>query len=340
MMLFWPIAAAMTVVALTCVVKPLLDARGVLDARHGALAGLVTALVPLAALALYMRIGDPGALAIGTTASSSAEHHADTPDSMNAAVTRLVARLRREPNDAPGWAMLARSYAAPERPADAVAAYRHALALNPRDPDLLADFADALASANGSDLSGEPSRNIEAALAIAPDHPKVLALAASAALDRRDFALTTRYWQRLSEVPGIDPGIAQQARRNIDETRASSSAGAKRTVVANVSLDPAFDARVHASDAVFVYALGDDGGRMPLAVKRLRADQLPARVKLDDSMSMTPERSLSNVERFRIVARVSATGTAQPSSGDLSGTSGIIARDGSSVDVVIREIVR
>ncbi|WP_232316940.1 tetratricopeptide repeat protein [Candidatus Burkholderia verschuerenii] len=231
--------------------------------------------------------------------------------------------------------MLARSYDALERPRDA-AAYRHALESKPRDADLLADYADALASANGGELSGAPMQNVAAALAIAPDHPKALALAASAALDRRDLAGAIGYWERLEHAPGVDPGIAKQARRNIEQSREMA---AKRMHIA-VRLNPALANRVHAGDTVFVYALGDDGNRMPLAVARLRADQLPASVELDDSMAMTPERRLSDFTRISIVARVSASGGAQAVAGDLSGGSGLLVRRGETIEVVIGDIVK
>ncbi|WP_277189075.1 c-type cytochrome biogenesis protein [Caballeronia sp. BR00000012568055] len=213
MIAFWLIAAGMMLVAVGCVTVPLLSAQR----RHAALAGLLIALVPSAAIMLYMRIGNPAALALENTISGE---HANSPASLELMVSRLAARLRRNPNDATGWAMLARSYAVLERPDDAAAAYHRALLLNPRNADLLADYADALASAKNGDLSGAPQANIDAALAIDPDHPKALALAASAAADRRDYAAAIRYWTRLRDVSSGDAGMARQAQKNIDEISA------------------------------------------------------------------------------------------------------------------------
>ena len=211
---FWSIAAGMMLVAVGCVTVPLLSAQR----RHAALAGLLIAAVPSAAITLYMRIGNPAALALDSATSGE---HADSPASLELMVSRLAVRLRREPNDAAGWAMLARSYAVLERPDDAAAAYHRALLQNPRDADLLADYADALASTKNGDLSGAPQANIDAALAIDPDHPKALALAASAAADRRDYAAAIRYWTRLRDVSGGETELARQAQKNIDELSAS-----------------------------------------------------------------------------------------------------------------------
>jgi cytochrome c-type biogenesis protein CcmH len=346
MITFWLILIAMTLAALACVATPLIAAPRAMTPRQAALAGAMIALVPCAALTMYMRIGDPAALAIDT---QSMTEHGDSPKSIESVITRLAAKLRHDPADVQGWTMLARSYSAIERPDDAVAAYRHALTLTPRDADLLADYADALASANGGDLSGAPQQAIDEALAIAPDHPKALALAGSAALDRRDYPQALRYWERLKVVSADHPEIAKQAQKQIDDMldlvakRAKSLAAqnaSRSALEVRVSLSPALASRVKSTDTVFVYALGSDGRRMPLAIKRLRAAQLPATVTLDDSMSMTPERRLSDFATVSVAARVSASGKAEAQSGDLTGTSGAVTRDQQTVDVVIADIAR
>jgi cytochrome c-type biogenesis protein CcmH len=345
MTMFRLIAGAMTLVALGCVVTPLMrraDGGAAANApRQAALAGSLIALLPLAALALYMRLGEPMALVIAERPTPG-----DAPASLDIVVSRLAMRLRDGSGDAADWTMLARSYAALERPRDAAAAYRRALEQRPRDADLLADYADAMASVNGGELSGAPMQSVDAALAIAPDHPKALALAASAALDRGDLSAAIGYWERLANAPGVDPAIGQQARKNIEQTRdmaarrANIASADMSKVNVNVRLSPSLAGRVHAGDTVFVYALADDGNRMPLAVKRVRADQLPASIELDDSMAMTPTRRLSDAGRIRIVARVSASGQAAPSTGDLSGSSGPVMRGRERIDVVIDGVVK
>jgi cytochrome c-type biogenesis protein CcmH len=341
MMAFWLIVAAMMTGALACVVLPLLYAhtagRGT---AHAALAGLLIALVPASALTLYMRIGDPTALAIETAPRATTQGHADTPASMEAAVSLLAARLQRDPNDAQGWSMLARSYMVLDRPDDATAAYLRAVALNPRDAELRADYADALASANDGNLNDAALKVVESALAMDANQPKALALAASAAFDRRDYANAIQFWQRLKNVPDVAPEIVQQAQRNIDETRALATVKGAAVQV-RVSLSPGFEKRVRPTDTVFVYALADDGSRMPLAVQRLKAGQLPATVRLDDSMSMTPGRRLSDFSRVSVDARVSASGQARPAPGDMTGSSGVVSSNGAGViELRIGDVVR
>jgi cytochrome c-type biogenesis protein CcmH len=98
-------------------------------------------------------------------------------------------------------------------------AYQRASSLNSRDAQLVADYADAQASASGGDLNGESRQSIKAALALDPADLKALALAGSAALDRRDYAHAIEFWERLEQAAGVDSGIAAQAQKNIDEVR-------------------------------------------------------------------------------------------------------------------------
>jgi cytochrome c-type biogenesis protein CcmH len=56
---------------------------------------------------------------------------------------------------------------------------------------------------------------------------------------------------------------------------------------------------------------------MPLAIQRLRADQLPATVVLTDGMGMLPSMKLSQFPQIIIGARISKSGNAIAQSGDL-----------------------
>jgi cytochrome c-type biogenesis protein CcmH len=314
-----------------------------------------------------MRMGTPVAAAVlSGSDTTQAEGHETSAVSLEAMVSKLAMRLQRAPDDPDGWAMLARSYTVLERNDDALAAWRRALALTPHDPQLLADYADALASANNGDLGGEAKQSIRAALAIDPDQPKALALAASAAFDERDYPQAIRLWQRLEKVSAPGSEVADQMRKNIDETRrlissadlqaavdATSGAAlpARATTQPNASaagvalqvdvrLSPDISRRANPADYVFVYAHAVNGPSMPLAVQRLRASQLPATVRLDDSMAMASGLKLSDFERVTVEARVSASGDARTKRGDLIGHSGPVQ---SGVDqvatVVIRDVV-
>jgi cytochrome c-type biogenesis protein CcmH len=109
-------------------------------ARRWTVLGLATAM-PVAALALYLVVGTPGARDVPFASRPQASQSGDMPD-INVALPRLEARLKANPDDLEGWLLLARSYASLERYADAVDAYGHAMTLSDNRPDVVADYAE------------------------------------------------------------------------------------------------------------------------------------------------------------------------------------------------------
>jgi len=102
--------------------------------------------------------------------------------------------------------MLARSYMMQERFSEAATAYERLTAVNANDADAWADYAEALALANGQNLAGKPAEAIARALKIDPKNQKALDLAGSAAFQANDYQKAIEYWQKLltSLPPGSD----------------------------------------------------------------------------------------------------------------------------------------
>jgi cytochrome c-type biogenesis protein CcmH len=169
--------------------------------RRVAVAAIVAFAVPVCAILIYLELGHPEAIAPGKDVlSAQAAAHALTPAQIAAMVEQLAERLKTNPNDAEGWHLLARSYTAFGRFREAADAYAKASALTPNDPQLLADYADTLALANGSNLTGKPLELIQAALKLDPNNQKSLALAGTAAFNNRDYVAAIDYWQDRKSV--------------------------------------------------------------------------------------------------------------------------------------------
>src|SRR6185503_7743973 len=95
---------------------------------------------------------------------------------------------------------LGRSYMMMARYSEAANAYSRAVALNDKDAGLQADYAEALAMANGQNLSGKPTEALERALQLDPKNEKALDLAGSAAYQRGDYKKAIEYWQTLLKL--------------------------------------------------------------------------------------------------------------------------------------------
>ena len=306
----------------------------------GVALGLSLAL-PAVALLLYQQVGDPRAAA--ALAAGPASSHERAGQDLEQVVGRLAARLQAQPGDLEGWIVLARSYEVLQRYDDAVLAYRKAMDLAPGQAQLLADYADALGSARKGDLSGPAQEAIDAALAIEPQHPKALALAGMAAYQRGDAAQARARWEAVrgllppdsEALRGIEANLAR-----LDAPPASSRPSAVARIGGTVSIAPELRDRVAPQATVFVLARAPSEGRMPVAVLRLSAKDLPARFVLDDSLAMTPERPMSHYSPLTVEVRVSPTGQATPQPGDLRGAAREVALGQEHVVLVADELVQ
>jgi len=284
---------------------------------------LLAIALPLAAGALYALLGAPAALV--PQAQQQAAHQGAAAD-VERMVAGLAARLEKNPSDTQGWAMLARSYHAMGRMADARAAFERLGDDLNRDPVLLADYADVLATLAGGQLEGRPLELANAALRLDPEHAMALSLAATAAYKRKDFAQAALHWERLRKQLPPDSDDAKWLDKTLAEIRGAKPVASDGKVISGqVSLAAELQARAQPTDTVFIFARATDGSRAPLAVQRARVADLPLRFRLDDTLAMSPQHKLSDAKEVRIEARVSRQGSATPAAGDLVGTSEPVA---------------
>ena len=338
-------------------------ARAPRERRAWFVALALLVLIPSAAVVLYARLGNPSAAALVASSPERTGH--DLSESQVAAmVDNLAKRLKAHPDEVEGWELLARSYTALGRFGEAADAYAHADALVPDNADLLADYADVLAMAQGKQLSGKPLALVRRALSIDPQQKKALALAATAALEAHDLDAALVYWRRLlaqfpegsDDAKQINAIVSEiESTRHKDQSTAATGATAAgrtdqaavapgpspagKTIAGRVDISAALAAKVALTDTVFVFARALDGPRVPLAVLRVPARELPKQFILDDSMGMAAGMKLSTTAAVVVEARISKSGNALPQPGDLSGRSGPVKPGATGVQVTIDQVV-
>jgi cytochrome c-type biogenesis protein CcmH len=330
-------------------------------------AAILGSAIPIAALLLYVALGNHDAFApMAAGGAKGAAEHEVTPQQVEAMAAKLAAKLEKDPNNVDGWVMLARTYYALNRHADAARAFDRAVVLVPDNADLLADYADALGASEG-ELRGKALELIERALKADPTHWKALALAGTAAFNRKDYRQAVDYWERMKKsVPpdsplagsvdasiaearalgGLKPGPASAAATPSAPPAAEPAKGVATAVQAppgpsgasiagTVSLAAALAAKAAPTDTVYIFARPAEGARMPLAIIRKQVKDLPFRFTLDDSMAMAPNFALSNFPAVVVGARVSKSGNAAPQSGDLEGLSPAVKIGATGLSIVI-----
>jgi cytochrome c-type biogenesis protein CcmH len=190
----------------------------------------------------------------------------------------------------------------------------------------------------------------EQALAVNPHQRTALGLLGMASFEQGKYRAAIEYWERLlaMEAPGSDganmiAGVIRTARERlgdapagqpaaqpVQESQAPGGAGVTVRVNAPQGIDP--------GDTVFVLARNaDSDSRMPIAVRRLSAAQLPVTLRLDDSSSMAGQK-LSETESVLVVVQVSPDGRPGEASASWLGQAGPLAPavDAEPIEILLR----
>jgi len=318
--------------------------------------------VALPALALigYLTLGEPDGLdgelsaradgprlsIPGSEVASDATGDPANAPTMDQAIAGLAQRMRETPDDLDGWMLLGRAYKSTENFSAAREALANALRLAPEEPEVMIEFAEATALASDTRrIGGESLLLLQRALTLDPENQRGLWLLGISSMQAGMPAEAVATWERL--LPQLSGEAQTSLQRQIDMARADAglppspqaqapaavaadsgsdaSADAPARLTVEVDIAPALREQIGAGDVLFVYARAPEGPRMPLAIHRLPASSLPARVVLDDSTSMMPELKLSNMPQVVVGARISRSGLATPQAGDLEGQSSVVS---------------
>lgn len=285
---------------------------------------LLAALIPVVALGIYQRIGYEQDLLIGETVAELRQQGSNNPEGHKAALQRLVGQLKQRLEENPStqdyWVLLGRTQLELSDFVGATDSFRQLLTLRPNDSTALSHYAQALYLSSEREITPEVQKAIDATLAVDPHQPTVLGLLGIHYYHHQQWQLALDHWQRLLAV--LQPGSpnANMIASAVEELKRKLGAeiAPAPAVSLYVSLAEGLDAK--ADTPVFVFARAVDSDmKMPVAVVKMKAADLPATVVLDDSTSMTPSIKLSSFDAVEVIARVAKSGVANVSKGDLQG---------------------
>jgi cytochrome c-type biogenesis protein CcmH len=224
-MTFWILVGVMTVLAMAFVVVPIVK-PGV--GRKPLLIGGLAVVIPLVAVLVYQKLGtptvatQPAMLMPPMQAGAMPPGHPDKAMmnlDLGQLADKLAEKLKSQPENAEGWALLARTYVEVKRHKEAVPAFEKAAVLLPNDPQLLVDYADALAMSNDGKFDSKSVELVDRALALSPSHPKALMLKATIEFNSQRYGEAIKSWEKLLMVSGLDATTQQETRGSIVEAR-------------------------------------------------------------------------------------------------------------------------
>ncbi|GBF29022.1 cytochrome c-type biogenesis protein CcmH [bacterium MnTg03] len=291
---------------------------------------LLAVAIPILSFGLYFQLGEYGVIknpALAQVPVDTRVQNQLTDLSVEEIEGLIKQRLRNNPEDAEGWFVLGKTYMARQKFDKAITAYQRTYDLVGEEPGVMFSLADALAMQNDGVMQGEPEQLVKRGLEISPQDPTGLWLAGLAAEQRQDYKNAHASWTQLLPLIQNDPASKDEIReliRVLEQRDPQLSASVAVVRILNLSISLAENLRHLAApgDSVFVYAKAMDGPPMPLAVKRLTVQDLPADVILSDSDAMIQTMKLSTFARVIVGARVSISGNPVAQPGDLFVESG------------------
>ena len=311
------------------------DDRSVMGSSKMTVISLCVFITVLSA-GFYFSLGDATRIAEKSTQQPM------TQDGVEKMITEFAAKMEQDPTNLQGWAMLARSYRILGRNEEAAKAYERSGNFIDSDPQLLADYADVLASnANGS-FAGKPLKLINQALKLDPNNLLALWLSGTASYTAGNYKAAVQTWEKLAQQlpPGTEDVRSIEA--SIAEARAkggltSQASVGTKGISGKIEIAADLRSKVKSGDIVMVIAR-KPGERMPVAVLKIPVSEFPMSFSLTDALAMNPSSPLSQLSEASIEVRISKTGMAKPEAGDLISTPQTVKVGANNIRLVIDQV--
>ncbi len=299
--------------------------------------------LPLLAIAGYATVGTPAGIVPELARSAPTGTPVNAEQQMAELFRLAEERLKTEPNDAKGWALLARAKASVGMFDGAMLAYEKAVALTPTESDLWADYADAAAGMSQGRLEGKSIELVTKALSLDSKNPKALLLRGTYEIQKNDLGAAEKSFSLAKSVVEPSSGFAQIADNALADIRSrqggtpmtpgaaisapdsepapTSAATASGTdaVLATVQLLLSAEARRAAGPTatVFVIVRAVDADRgPPLAAKKIAIADADKPMTLTAADGMIGGAGLKPGVNVTLQARLSLAGQPMAQAGD------------------------
>ena len=291
----------------------------------------------LISVGLYIFLGD------GVRVAQQASQKPVSQEEVQKMVTEFAAKMEKDPDNLKGWAMLARSYRILGQTQDAAKAYGRAGVYLDSDPELLAEYADTLATIANGNFSGKPLQLINQALKIDPNNFLALWLSGTASYTSGNYKAAVQTWEKLAKQLPPNTEEARAIQGSIAEARTKGGLSAPAVVVSGkdiggvVELSAELKSKVKPGDVLMIIAR-QPGERMPVAVLRESAGEFPVRFVLNDALAMNPNQPLSKLSEVSLEVRISKTGMAKPEAGDLLSSPQTVKVGTNQVHLIVNQV--
>jgi cytochrome c-type biogenesis protein CcmH len=298
-------------------------------------------MISLASLGLYRSLGSGVDQQIAETLAERIVNQQSqvTPE----LIARIEERVQQRPDNLYYWTILAEDAVLGSKMLAASGYFAEALRVQPNEPYLLGQYAQALFFVDANRFSDRVIAALDQAYGADSQNQTVLGLKGIQAFQEADYQRAISYWQGAAR--GLNPagdswkalqsGI-QQALQLAGEMPIETPADTDGVAVTiNLSIAPSI--QFTPDQLVFVAIIDADGPPMPLAARKLVARQLPLELVLDHRDALMAGRGLAD-KNIRVVARLSSTGSATPQLGDWQVISDVVESNSADLQFALEII--
>ena len=336
--------------------QKLLLANTELDAIEGSkIAGTGRWLLPLLLMgtfattwAIYSDIGaaeDEKIVALMNKMATLETESTDIPELNQELISTIEGRVKERTSNIYYWVILAQAAIADNNILAASNYFSSALKVEPRDSQLLAQYAETLFLVDDNKFTQRVRAAVDKAFAADSNNQTVLGLKGIEAFAGKNFELAETYWlgaqsqvnPESAVFKGLQVGI-DRARDFIAENSGSDTDVSQLSEIqVELRIDLSLGAKVprRPDQRVFIAAVRESGPPMPLAAKKILASQLPMRVVLTDKDAIIPGQDLTTEIKIKVIARLSNSGSATPQSGDWEASSESVDLDSFEGEIML-----
>ena len=271
------------------------------------------ALLVALAMVIYSQIGSYGAAKIQGAQAIMALSPEDDSAELQRWQIVLSAWLADQRDDAPSWYLLGHAHLKLGEFGQAERAFAQAHGFAESDMLVKLYWLQSRYLSQQGAMDALSKQLAEEILTVNPNNQQVLEMLALAAIAEGDAASAITMLNRTLNTV-VQPDRVRATVDAIKALRASDTLLTNAQAL-RVEVNIADGVKANPRGTVFVVARPVGGG-MPYAVVRRPGWLMPFTVTLDDLVSMSPARPLSQADNVEVVVRLSATGTAEASADD------------------------
>ena len=280
-------------------------------ARPANLLLITGALLVALAVGVYGQLGSFGASKIQGAQEVLALSPENDLEALQRWQTLLTEWLVEEPADAQSWYLLGHAHLKQGVFSSAERAFAQAHEYANSDVSVKFYWLQARYLDRQGVLDDRSRQLAQEILTADPNSPQVLEMLAVAAISEGNAAEAITLLNRTLN----SEQRPERVRATVDAIGALRSAYIQQGGVTGIQVNVRAQQEVDPRAVIFVVARPIGGG-MPYAVVRRPSWLLPFSVNLDDLVSMSPDRPLSEADDFEVLVRLSASGLAQAEAGD------------------------